>query len=204
MKINYLNYFVLLVSFIGFLHFYSCDSAVYDKKSLDMLIKEESIKSQRYDSIIYGVKFGMTYEDFHYYTFRKNREGLFFPSRGGSMVKVDINSGFDYPIEFHFFPSTTDERFTFIAKFKSIVSYKNYSIYNKEMSLNNLIDQTLRFFEEGYKGNNFIKVVNNDDIFVNYNYIKIDANRMITIKPSYPLNRLDILFEDLRPMGKIE
>ena len=66
MKINYLNYFIVLVSFIGFLHFYSCDSAVYDKKSLDKLINKESIKSQRYDSIIYGVKFGMTHEDFHY------------------------------------------------------------------------------------------------------------------------------------------
>ena len=42
------------------------------------------------------------------------------------------------------------------------------------------------------------------DLMYNYNYIKIDANRMITIKPSYPLNRLDILFEDLRPMEKIE
>jgi hypothetical protein len=55
------------------------------------------------------------------------------------------------------------------------------------------------FFEEGYKGNKFIKVINNEDVFVKYNYIKIDSNRKITIIPSLPMNQLNILFENLKP-----
>ena len=43
------------------------------------------------------------------------------------------------------------------------------------MSLNNLLDQTLQFFEKGYKEINFTKS-QNQDIFVKYNYLKIDGN----------------------------
>ena len=46
-----------------------------------------------------------------------------------------------------------------------------------------------------------LKVPNNDDVFVKYNYIKIDANRLILIEPSSALNELNIVFEDLNPVG---
>ena len=69
------------------------------------------------------------------------------------------------------------------------------------MTLIKLLKQSIQFFENGYKGNKFLKVPNNDDVFVKYNYIKIDANRLILIEPSSALNELNIVFEDLNPVG---
>ena len=84
MKIKYLGF--LIIYFLGFLIIYSCDTSLLNKKSLENLLLEESIKPQRYDSIVMGVKFGMTSEEFFNYAMKKNGEGLFYPSRSGTMV----------------------------------------------------------------------------------------------------------------------
>tara|TARA_B100001175_G_C19515050_1_gene646862 strand:+ start:10476 stop:11093 length:618 start_codon:yes stop_codon:yes gene_type:complete len=201
MKINYLNFLILIVITIGVFNLHSCDYII-NKKSYKKILKDDSCKTQRYDSIVYGVKLGMTYDDFFYYMWKENIDGLFFPSRQGSMVKTNLNEGFKYPAQFEFFPSDIEGKFIPIKEYKAFISYKNYSIYNKGMSLDSLLDQTLRFFENGYKGNKFIKIVNKEDIFVKYNYVKTDCNRKISIVPSSALNQLNIFFEDLKPLEK--
>ena len=72
------------------------------------------------------------------------------------------------------------------------------------MTLSKLVKQSIQFFENGYKGNKFLKVPNNDDIFIKYNYVKIDGNRLILITPSSTLNELNIVFKDLEPEGIAE
>jgi len=201
MKINYLNFLILIVISIGVFNLYSCDYII-NKKSYKKILKGESCKTQRYDSIVYGVKLGMTYDDFYYYMWKENIDGIFFPSRAGSMVKTNLNEGFKYPVQFEFFPNNIEGKFIPIKEYKAFISYQKHSMYNKEMSLDNLLDQTLSFFEKGYKGNKFIKIPNNEDIFVKYNYIKIDCNRKISIVPSSALNQLNVFFEDLKPLEK--
>ena len=196
MKIKFIGF--LIIYYLGFLILYSCDSTFLNKKSLDNLLLEESIKPQRYDSIVMGVKFGMTSDEFFNYAKEKNEEGLFYPSRFGTMVTMDINKEFSYPVQFEFFPVTMQNKFMPIRKYKAILRFKDVYSNKKEMSLNNLLNQTLLFFEKGYKGNKFIRVPNDEDIFVKYNYIKIDSNRKITITPFLPMNQLNILFEDLK------
>jgi hypothetical protein len=184
---------------IGLLTLCSCESTLQNNKSLENLLSEESVKTQRHDSIVHGVKFGMNSEEFFNYVLKKNREGLFYPSGSGTMVTMDINKDFNYPVQFEFFPATMQNKFMPINEYKAIIRFKNLYSNKKEMSINNLLNQTLLFFEEGYKGNKFIKVINNEDVFVKYNYIKIDSNRKITIIPSLPMNQLNILFENLKP-----
>ena len=200
MKNKFLNFLLFIIS-IGFLNLYSCDSSTIDKKSLERIIIKETGKNKRYDSIVYGVKLGMTPDDFYYYISKGNREGLFYPSRGGSMVKIVFNRGFDHPVQFDFFPHDIEDKFKPLKQYKAHISYVNHSIYNKKMSLSKLVEQTVRFFEKGYKGNKFLKIPNNEDIFVKYNYVKIDGNRKILIKPSSVFTQLNILFEDLKPEG---
>lgn len=197
MKIKFKGF--LIIYCLGFLTFSSCESTLLKNKSLENLLLEESIKTRRYDSIVLGVKFGMSSEEFFNYAMKKNGEGLFYPSRSGTMVTMDINKHFNYPVQFEFFPATMQNKFMPIKKYKAIIRFKNLYSNQKEMSINNLLNQTLLFFEKGYKGNKFIKVPNNEDVFVKYNYIKIDSNRKITITPSLTMNQLNILFENLKP-----
>lgn len=189
----------LIIYCLGFLILYSCHSSSSNKKSLENFLLEESIKTERHDSIVLGVKFGMTSEEFFNYVKNKNEEGLFYPSRSGTMVTLDINKEFNYPVQFEFFPATVQNKFMPIRKYKAIIRFKDIYSNKKEMSLNNLLNQTLLFFEKGYKGNTFIKVPNDEDVFVKYNYIKVDSNRKITITPFLAMNQLNILFEDLKP-----
>ena len=202
MKTKYFIFLIFIILSVGFLSIYSCESSILDSKSYQKLIKEETGKNHRYDSIVHGIRLGMTYEDFYYYVFKENRAGLFLPSRGGSMVKIDIDKGFDYPVQFDFFPQKIEGKAKPLKEYKAYISYKDFSTYNKQMSLNSLVDQTLRFFEKGYEGNKFYKIPNDEDIFVRYNYVKIDGNRKILIKPSSAMNQLYILFEDLKPLKK--
>jgi len=199
MKTKFMKFLKLIICCIGLSIVFHCNSSLIDNKSFDKLVYEESRKTIRYDSIVYGVKLGMTYDDFYYYVFKGNREGLFLPSRGGTMVKIDLNEGFDYPVQFDFFPNNIQGNSIPINEYKAHIHFKNYSIYNKEMSIDNLLEQTIRFFLKGYRGNKFIKVPNTDDIFVKYNYVKIDGNRKILIKPSSVMGELNILFRDLKP-----
>jgi hypothetical protein len=184
---------------MGLLTLCSCESTLQNNKSLENLLSEESVKTQRHDSIVHGVKFGMNSEEFFNYVLKKNREGLFYPSGSGTMVTMDINKDFNYPVQFEFFPATMQNKFMPINEYKAIIRFKNLYSNKKEMSINNLLNQTLLFFEEGYKGNKFIKVINNEDVFVKYNYIKIDSNRKITIIPFLATNQLNVLFEDIKP-----
>lgn len=190
---------LLFIFCFGLLIVYSCDSTSLNKKSLENLLLEESMKTQRYDSIVLGVKFGMTSESFFNYAMKMNEEGLFYPSRSGTMVAMDINKEFNYPIQFEIFPVAMQNKFVPIKKFKAIIRFKNLYSNKKEMSINNLLNQTLLFFEKGYGGNKFIRVPNNEDVFVKHNYIKIDSNRKITIIPFLATNQLNVLFEDIKP-----
>lgn len=196
MRIKFIGF--LIIYCLGFLILYSCDSTFLNKKSLENLFFEESNKPQRNDSIVMGVKFGMTSEEFFNYAKKKKDEGLFYPSRSGTMVALDINKEFNYTVQFEFFPVTMQNKLMPIRKYKAILRFKDIYSNKKEMSINNLLDQTLLFFEKGYKGNKFIRVPNDEDVFVKYNYIKIDSNRKITITPFLPMNQLNILFEDLK------
>lgn len=196
MRIKFTGF--LIIYCLGFLILYSCDSTFLNRKSLENLFLEESIKPQRYDSIVMGVKFGMTSEEFFNYAKKKKDEGFFYPSKSGTMVALDINKEFNYTVQFEFFPVTMQNKLMPIRKYKAILRFKDIYSNKKEMSINNLLNQTLLFFEKGYEGNKFIRVPNDEDVFVKYNYIKIDSNRKITITPFLPMNQLNILFEDLK------
>ena len=58
-----------IIGCIGLSIIFSCNSSLIDNKSFDKLVNEESRRTIRYDSIVYGVKLGMTYDDFYYYAF---------------------------------------------------------------------------------------------------------------------------------------
>ena len=65
MKNKFINFLLFIIS-IGFLNLYSCDSSIIDEKSLEKIIIKETSKNKRYDSIVHGVKLGMTNDDFYY------------------------------------------------------------------------------------------------------------------------------------------
>ena len=66
MKNRFFNFSLLIIICVGLFNLYSCDLdlSVIDEKSLEKLIIKETSRNQRYDSIVYGVKLGMSSDDF--------------------------------------------------------------------------------------------------------------------------------------------
>ncbi len=192
---------MLLIVVLGSILVLSCRH----KRSYNEVVKEEMKKNVRKDSIIYGIHLGMTYEDFYYYCWARNADGLFKPNTSGNAVTCEFKNKFSYPTVFEFFPSSDiNNKLMPISKFKAIIRYKAYSHYNKDMSMENLLMETIDFFEKGYGGNKFFTIPNDEDIWVKYKYIKIDGNRKILLQPTYSEQELNILFEDLKPIDKNE
>ncbi|MEC7265254.1 MAG: hypothetical protein VXW38_16055, partial [Bacteroidota bacterium] len=151
-------------------------------------------------SLFYGVRLGMTYDDFYWYCFNKNLEGVFKPNIEGTAVVLSFTKNFGAPVDLEFFPKV-DGKYTPITKYRGVVRYKNFSFYNKEHHINNLISETIHFFEGGYGGNKFIAMPSKNNL-IKYDYVKIDGNRKIFISPAFEGDKIFVEFEDLKPIDQ--
>lgn len=179
---------LLLAGFLG-----SCK----EEPSYDEVLKEELAREVRFDSVAYGVKLGMTYDDFKWRCLLQNRNGIFKPNSTGDAVQLTFTEGFAFPVHFEFFPADIKGEYEPVTKYDATIRYRDYSSFNKEMSMEKLVKETTRFFENGYGGREFIPIANEKDPWVKYNFVKVDGNRKITLVPVYMGSELIIRFEDL-------
>lgn len=173
-------------------------SSCVQKKNYEEVVKDELARGIRYDSIVYGVRLGMTYDEFFSYCFDKNIEGVFKPNNSGTSVKTVIEEGYNSPVVLEFYPQSNQNNGV-ITIYNATLKYKEFSHYNKNYSIENLLNETIRAFEKGYKGNDFFTIPHENKL-LKYNYIKIDGNRKITVKPTFGGDQLIIKFEDLNQL----
>lgn len=174
--------------------------------SYNEIVKAELARTERFDSIAYGVGFGMTFADFKWVCLLQNRDGVFKPNATGNAVQLTFEEGFGYPALFEFFPADIKREYDTITKYNAVIKYREYSNFNKDMSMENLLREARDFFENGYGGRNFFKVPKKEDPWVKFNYVKVDGNRQIMLKPKYMGSELTVEFTDLgrseRPRSK--
>ncbi|MGQ8338607.1 hypothetical protein ACUNWD_18770 [Sunxiuqinia sp. A32] len=170
-------------------------SSCSQKQDYESLRRTELAKGIRVDSLIYGVHLGMELKSFFDYCFNMNLQGKFKTNEKGTMLLFDLKDGFSFPVYFELFP-VIPGRSEAIYSYVGTIGYKNYSHYNKEFSIEKLLKETLAYFEANYKGNDFIKVPN-ENALLKYKYIKIDGNRQITIDPTFTGQYLNVRFDDL-------
>lgn len=178
--------------FIGLITISSCS----EKIKFEELVSNELAKEIRYDSLIYGIHFGMTDEEFAIYCADMNRKKIFMPNHNGSAVSLELQDGFNEPVYIEFFP-----RFEIggkITKMEALLNYRDFSYYNKNHGIENLITETKTNFEKGYGGNKFIEMPHENKL-LKYQYIKIDGNRKIVLSPNFDGQKLNVEFEDLIP-----
>ncbi len=193
-KINLLS----LVTLLSTVLMVSCGS----EPTYDEVVKAELARTERFDSIAYGVNLGMTFDDFKWRCLLQNRAGVFKPNSTSNAVQLTFEEGFSYPVHFEFFPADITGQYDIIEKYDATIKYRDFSQYNKEMSMEKLVKETINYFQKGYGGRNFFKVPKKGDPWVKYNYVKIDGNRKIILIPIYMGSELIVKFEDLDPIKK--
>lgn len=139
------------------------------------LIETELSKNSREDELLYGLRFGMTKEEFYDHCRRMNKNGLFFNSAGNAAVVCRIQDEFKSPVKVSFYPEFIDNK---IYKLPAIINYEAFAPWNKNLFADSLVADLLQFFNKKFGQAPLLQMTdpNNKNVFV-----RVDANRRITI-----------------------
>lgn len=143
------------------------------------MVKEELGKGIRYDSILFGINFGDTRQDFYGRCFDLNKQQLVMESPGNNAVQYIFTDTLaplkPKEIRLFFFPSFDDH--DRIAEMQMEFSYTGSSMYDKSLEADSLKEHLKHLMLRWYKGNDFVFAnVNNEKLPV-----KVDGNRRILI-----------------------
>lgn len=180
---------------ISFGIFYGLLSSSCTRKiSYDEYVALELSKGVINDSIVHGVRLGMTFSEFDAYCLAMNKKNIFMPNQNGSAVRMGLVDGFNEPVYFDFFPTASSQQN--IIELTASMTYQNFSYYDKKFDIENLIHEIKYFFEKGYGGNKFISIPH-DNKFLKEKYVKIDGNRKIELSRNFDGQTANIVFKNL-------
>lgn len=171
----------------------SCSESKYS-----MLVKTEMAKNIANDSLLFGMKFGETKQDFFDQCWKLNNKGIVMQGPSNDFVRYDLlvkKGESDISDITMLFYGVFDEnnimtgmdlRFTYIA----------WSLWNKSLHADKLLPNVKDSLELWYPGNDFIQVrlkKTQKDIFV-----KVDGNRRIIIEALSNNKDVNARIDDLR------
>lgn len=143
------------------------------------LVRSELAKGIRQDSLLFGIKFGDTRNDFFGKCFDLNKQRLVTQGPANSSVQFLFTDSLfhDQPTDLRllFFPNYDKDQV--IAEMNMEFSYLAWAPWNKTYQSDSLEIKTKKLLMHWYQGNEFVTAnVNNTEIPV-----KVDANRRILV-----------------------
>lgn len=161
---------ILVLSFA----FAGCFQSDYTK-----LVKSELAKGTRQDSLLFGIKFGDTRNDFFGKCFDLNKQRLVSQGPANASVQYLFTDSLfhDQPTDIRllFYPNYDEDQV--IAEMDLEFSYLAWAPWNKAYQSDSLEVKTKKLLMHWYQGNEFVTAnVNDTEIPV-----KLDANRRILV-----------------------
>ena len=172
MTLRYTKYLISggLLAFL----FSACFQSDYTK-----LVKSELEKGVRNDSLLFGISFGDTRNDFYGKCFDLNKQRLVTQGPANNSVQYMFNDSVIHkePTEIRllFFPEY-DERGT-IAEMNMEFSYPGWAPWNTALQADSLKLKTMKLLMHWYKGNEFVTADVHDAPLP----VKLDANRRVLV-----------------------
>lgn len=159
--------------FIAVLLLASCES------DYTRLVKRELSKEVREDSLLLGIKFGHTREEFYGRCFDLNKKRIVVQGVGFSVmyiIKDSLSAERSPDINMMFYPRFDSAN---IIKGMDIeLFYPGWAAGSHELGSDTLRNRLVKIFRTWYKGNDFMNVtIDKEDVLV-----KVDVNRRIIIK----------------------
>lgn len=172
-----LCYLILGVSFSAALS--GCFQSDYTK-----LVESELAKGTRQDSLLFGIKFGDTRNDFFGKCFDLNKQKLVTQGPGNTTVQYVFKDSLvhDEPTELRllFYPAFDQNES--IDEMGLEFSYLGWSPWNKALQSDSLKLKTMELLMLWYKGNEFVMAKVNDRKIP----VKLDGNRRILVYEKDP------------------
>lgn len=149
----------------------ACDSD-YTK-----MVKTELSKGERQDSLLLGVRFGNTREEFYGRCFDLNKQQIVTQGEGFSVQYIIKDSTRSHPhnITLYFYP--TFDSLNIIQGMDMEFFYPGWAMGSRELQSDSLRERVVSLLSEWYRGNDFKTIKINDERVP----VKIDANRRIMV-----------------------
>jgi hypothetical protein len=142
------------------------------------LVKSELAKGVRNDSLLFGIRFGDTRNEFYGKCFDLNRQQLVTAGAGNNVAFIFSDSLFHKKptnLSLLFYPSfDQNER---ISNMKMQFSYRAWAPWNRDLQSDSLIGKTEKILMNWYGGNSFIMAEVGDQRVS----VKLDGNRRILL-----------------------
>ncbi|MCB0629759.1 MAG: hypothetical protein R2824_33700 [Saprospiraceae bacterium] len=157
--------------------------------------KNELAKGIHYDSLIYGLTFGMSNDEFRDYCFGQHLEGQFNQGgrRNSAWVVSQLKHELNYPAEINFYPEFKQDSITGL---NASIYYVNAHYQDHTFHLDSLLQDVLHLVEKWY-GPGYYKIKSpvkyKDDV-----YVKVNGNRRITIYPDQSGQMVNLWYVNLR------
>lgn len=161
-------------AFLGGVLLSACMQSEYTR-----LVKSELAKGVRYDSILLGINFGVSHDQFREKCFELNRQHLVTEGEGFGVQYFFHDSLFHIKptkIQLVFSPEFDDQ--SKLCSISMKFSYPSWAPWNPKTLSDSLKPKVIKIVESWYRGNAFIKAsVQGQEIPV-----KLDGNRRIVIE----------------------
>jgi hypothetical protein len=152
-------------------------------------LKHELASGVRYDSLFFGLYFGMPEKDFYVRCWNLNHNGLLKQGESNTTAEYQMNDELKYPAVMDFYPKFNQGK---ISEMPVMFKYKGWTPWNKTLSSGNLQNDVKKWYVKIY-GEGFIKVKHP---LHGTAFVKIDGNRRITIFKENDL-RVWAIFTDM-------
>jgi len=138
------------------------------------LVEKELASGIRQDTVLLGLHFGMSKEQFYKHCWDLNQKGII--KEGYTDVTIYYPLG-DLPHEgfLDFFPIFKEEK---IQSFQGFTMYTGWAPWNKHLWSDQLIEDTREVLEGWYPGNKFFAIKSPGR---GKAYVKVDGNRRIVL-----------------------
>ena len=185
---NY-RFLILLISIM----LASCSESKYAK-----LVKTEMAKNVANDSLMFGMKFGLTKQGFYDQCWKLNNEGKILQGPSNEFVQYNLSIKKEessiQDIKMLFYGIFNEEQI--MTGMDMRFSYVSWSLWNESLHADKLVPVIKDSLISWYPGNGFIKVITKKakkEIFV-----KIDGNRRIIIEPLGNNQEVNARIDDLK------
>lgn len=183
-------YIILLLTLV----LAGCNESDYSK-----LVKTEMAKNIVNDSLLFGMRFGETRQEFYDQCWELNNKGIIKQGPENNFVQYDLpvnkeEDSLQFPIRMLFYGIFDDEKIMTGMDLKFY--YTAWSLWNESLHANKLLPIIKDTLLSWYPGNDFIHVITKKtkkEIFV-----KIDGNRRIIIEPLKNNREVNARIDDLR------